>query len=72
MMRLGHYRPVRVKSPAVQSMRTTLAVRMQKGIQAALTRRSDPSLTKLAPLSPTGKGADDPHPSLKKEVVILE
>lgn len=29
MMRLGHYRPVHVKSPAAQSMRTTLAVRMQ-------------------------------------------
>jgi transposase len=29
MMRLGHYRPVHVKSPAVQSMRTTLAARMQ-------------------------------------------
>jgi len=30
-----------------------------KGIQAALTRRSDPPLTKLAPPSPRGKGADD-------------
>jgi hypothetical protein len=39
-----------------------------KGIQAALTRRSDPPLTKLAPLSPRGKGADDPHPSFRKEV----
>jgi len=29
MMRLGHYRPVHVKSPAAQSMRTTLAARMQ-------------------------------------------
>jgi len=29
MMRLGHYRPVHVKSPAAQSMRTTLTVRMQ-------------------------------------------
>src|SRR5690242_20283024 len=29
MMRLGHYRPVHVKSPAAQAMRTTLAVRMQ-------------------------------------------
>src|SRR5271154_1308286 len=29
MMRLGHYRPVHVKSPAAQSMRTTLVVRMQ-------------------------------------------
>ncbi len=29
MMRLGHYRPVHVKSPAAQSMRTTLAVRAQ-------------------------------------------
>jgi len=29
IMRLGHYRPVHVKSPAAQSMRTTLAVRMQ-------------------------------------------
>src|SRR3954453_11888868 len=29
MMRLGHYRPVHVKSPAAQGMRTTLAVRMQ-------------------------------------------
>jgi transposase len=29
MIRLGHYRPVHVKSPAAQSMRTTLAVRMQ-------------------------------------------
>ena len=29
MMRLGHYRPVHVKSPAAQSMRTTLGVRMQ-------------------------------------------
>ena len=28
-MRLGHYRPVHVKSPAAQSMRTTLAARMQ-------------------------------------------
>src|SRR5208282_4061662 len=29
MMRLGHYRPVHVKSPAAQSMRTTLTARMQ-------------------------------------------
>src|SRR6516162_2787812 len=29
MMRLGHYRPVHVKSPAAQSMRTTLVARMQ-------------------------------------------
>jgi transposase len=29
MMRLGHYRPVHVKSPAGQPMRTTLAARMQ-------------------------------------------
>lgn len=29
MMRLGHYGPVHVKSPAAQSMRTTLAARMQ-------------------------------------------
>src|SRR5580704_10654126 len=29
MMRLGHYRPVHVKSPAAQSMRTTLAARAQ-------------------------------------------
>jgi hypothetical protein len=29
MMRLGHYRPVHVKSPAAQSMRTTFAARMQ-------------------------------------------
>jgi transposase len=29
MMRLGHYRPVQVKSLAAQSMRTTLAARMQ-------------------------------------------
>ena len=29
MMRLGHYRPVHVKSLAAQAMRTTLAVRMQ-------------------------------------------
>ena len=29
MMRLGHYRPVHVKSPAAQTVRTTLAVRMQ-------------------------------------------
>jgi transposase len=29
MMRLGHYRPVHVKLPAAQAMRTTLAVRMQ-------------------------------------------
>jgi transposase len=29
MMRLGHYRPVHVKSPAAQVMRTTLAARMQ-------------------------------------------
>ena len=30
MMRLGHYRPVHVKSPAAQSMRTTLTARMQQ------------------------------------------
>ncbi len=29
MMRLGHYRPVHVKSAAAQSMRTTLVARMQ-------------------------------------------
>jgi transposase len=29
MMRLGHYRPVHVKSPTAQLMRTTLAARMQ-------------------------------------------
>jgi len=29
MMRLGHYRPVHVKSPAAQSVRTTLVARMQ-------------------------------------------
>jgi hypothetical protein len=29
MMRLGHYRPVHVKSLAAQSLRTTLAARMQ-------------------------------------------
>jgi transposase len=29
MMRLGHYRPVHVKSPVAQSMRTTLAARTQ-------------------------------------------
>jgi transposase len=29
MIRLGHYRPVHVKSPAAQPMRTTLAARMQ-------------------------------------------
>ena len=29
IMHLGHYRPVRVKSPAAQSMRTTLTARMQ-------------------------------------------
>lgn len=29
MKRLGHYRPVHVKSPASQSMRTTLSARMQ-------------------------------------------
>ena len=31
MMRLGHYRPVHVKSPAAQPMRTTLAARMLFG-----------------------------------------
>ena len=29
MMRLGHYRPVHVKSPVSQTMRTTLTARMQ-------------------------------------------
>jgi transposase len=29
MMRLGHYRPVHVKSPASQAIRTTLTARMQ-------------------------------------------
>src|SRR4051794_9219093 len=29
MMRPGHYRPVHVKSPAAQQMRTTLTARMQ-------------------------------------------
>jgi transposase len=29
MIRLAHYRPVHVKSPAAQPMRTTLAARMQ-------------------------------------------
>jgi hypothetical protein len=33
---------------------------LAKGIQAALTRRSDPPLTKLAPLSPRGKAAVQP------------
>lgn len=29
MMRLGHYRPVHVESPAAQTMRTTLTARMK-------------------------------------------
>jgi hypothetical protein len=37
-----------------------------KGIQAAAPRRSDPPLTELAPLSPRGRGADDPHPNFEK------
>ena len=30
-------------------------------------RRSDPHLTKLAPLSPRGKGADNPHPVSERD-----
>jgi hypothetical protein len=36
-----------------------------KGIQAAPTRRSDPPLTKLAPLSPRGRGAGTPAPCFR-------
>jgi hypothetical protein len=41
-----------------------------KGIQAAALRRSDPPVTELAPLSPRGMGADDPHPSFRKGVTL--
>jgi hypothetical protein len=40
-----------------------------KGIQAALTRRSDPPSTKLAPLWPRGRGAGMPAPLSMKVVV---
>lgn len=35
--------------------------RLGQGHPSSALRRSDPPLTKLAPLSPRGKGADDPH-----------
>jgi hypothetical protein len=38
----------------VPELRTVLV----KGNQAALTRRSDPPLTALAPLSPRGRGCE--------------
>jgi hypothetical protein len=41
-----------------------------KGIQAALTRRSDPPVTEFAPLSPRDKGADDPVPKFQKKCRI--
>ena len=33
-------------------------------------RRPDPPVTELAPFSPKGKGADDPHPGVKKQAVL--
>ena len=41
MMRLGHYRPVHVKSPAAQAVRTTLAVRMQLSLNDLVGARED-------------------------------
>ena len=41
--------------------------RLGKGHPSSAARRSDPPLTELAPLSPRGRGADDPHPSFRKE-----
>ena len=48
---------IRVRSSVVPGLRPVSI----KGIQAALTRRSDPPLTELAPLSPRGRGAGVPH-----------
>ena len=42
MMRLGHYRPVHVKSPAAQSMRTTLVAPDAAGRFAAANRGHHP------------------------------
>jgi hypothetical protein len=40
--------------------------RLGKGHPSSAPRRSDPPLTELAPLSPRGRGADDPHPNFEK------
>ena len=39
--------------------------RLGQGNPSSAPRHSDPPLTKLAPLSPKGKGPDDPHPLRK-------
>ena len=40
--------------------------RLGRGNPSSAARRSAPPLTKLAPLSPRGRGADDPHPASVK------
>jgi hypothetical protein len=41
-----------------------------KGIPNSAARRPDPPVTELAPFSPKGKGADDPHPKVQKQALL--
>ena len=61
MMRLGHYRPVHVKSPAAQSMRTMLAALGAAGVISAANRGHHP----WAAAGVWAQDGDDPPESLR-------
>ena len=65
-------RPARRRHPCSRALGAGAPPRLGKGHPSSAARRSDPPLTELAPLSPRGRGADDPHPSFRKGGVTLE
>ena len=55
-------RPARRRHPWSRGLSAGAPPRLGKGHPSSAARRSDPPLTELAPLSPRGRGVDDPHP----------
>ena len=65
MMRLGYYRPVHVKSLAAQSMRTTLAVRMQLVASQLQIEGTIRGLLKIYGLKHT------PQPAVPRRILVV-
>ena len=61
-------RPACRRHPSTRAVGAGAPPRLGKGHPSSAARRSDPPLTELAPLSPRGRGADDPHPASERSV----
>ena len=65
-------RPARRRHPSARAVGAGAPPRLGKGHPSSAARRSDPPLTELAPLSPRGRGADDPHPGSRISLTKLK